>query len=70
LNPSPHIAAVNPIDSSVWVGVHGAMLKLSTEGAVLQTVTGFTDPKSVAFVPGAYDLMTKLGFLKTCHGYH
>lgn len=66
LDKPPQIAVFNPLDGTVWVGIDGAMLKLSDKGEIVKTVTGFTIPKSIAFVQIPDDLMLRLKYLITC----
>lgn len=69
LDNPPHIAAVNPVDGTLWVGTDGAMLKLSDDGEILKKITGFTIPKSIAFIRSEDDIMAKIVYFITCLGY-
>ena len=66
LDQPPHIAMFNPYDGTVWVGVDGALLKLSEKGQVLGTLTGFTTPASIGFMQIPDNLMAKLQYFITC----
>lgn len=66
LDSPPRVAIVNPYDGTIWVGIEEALIKLSDDGEILETLTGFTLPKSIAFYQTSDDVLTKLSLLFTC----
>lgn len=49
LDAPPHVAAYNPFDGTLWVGMDGSMVRLYASGTIVEQVSGFTVPKSIAF---------------------
>ncbi len=70
LDYPPRLIGINPVDETIWAGINGAMIKLSSDGEILEIVTGFTKPYSIAFVEVRDGIATKLKFISTCYGYH
>ena len=65
LDKPPRSIGFNAFDETVWVGIDGAAVKLSSEGKIIQYLSGFTLPYSFAFVE-IYTLPAKLDYLSTC----
>jgi DNA-binding beta-propeller fold protein YncE len=70
LDSPPHVVGVNPIDETIWVGINGAMIKLSDDGEILNTITKFTNPLSIAFSEIGGGIATKIKFAQTCYSNH
>jgi len=62
----PHVVGFNPSDRSVWVGIDGALVKMSDGGETLTVITGFTIPRSIAFYSTADNLVTNLDYIWSC----
>lgn len=70
LDYPPRLIGINPVDETIWAGINGAMIKLSKDGEILEIVTGFTKPQSIAFAKVEDKIVTKLKFISTCYGHH
>lgn len=66
LDSPPHVVGFNPSDRTVWVGIDGALVKLSDKGETLAVITGFTKPNSLAFYSITDNLSTKLDYIWSC----
>lgn len=66
LGSPPRLVGLNPADRSLWVGVDGALVKLSAKGKIRKTLTGYTRPVSIAFHPNPPGFQARLDFLRAC----
>lgn len=66
LDSPPRLVGLNPADRSLWVGIDGALVKLSATGRIQKTLRGYTRPVSIAFHPNPPGFQARLDFLRSC----